>query len=105
MNGKEKTIMLLVFFVVVIVFQTNAIALWIDNVEVTPTQPLDTDIITFNIDGRAGGSPSWVEYDEFYQDETSLCLDVYIDAGMLSAVSFWTHSREISPLAADDYTL
>ena len=90
----------------IMVFSTStATALWIDDVNVIPEQPLEIDIITFNIFGTAGGSPSLVAYDEFSQDGTSLQLDLYVDVGFIPMISDWTYSKDISPLSAETYTL
>ena len=59
----------------------DATSVWIDSVDVIPEQPLETDIITFDISGRASSSPSEVEYDQFTQSGTLLQLDLYVDMG------------------------
>ena len=88
-------------------FSTSAVAttVWIDSVDVNPEQPLDIDFITFNISGQASCGGSHVEYDQFSQDGTSLQLDIYVNMGSTFEVSYWDHSKQIQPLAANDYTL
>jgi hypothetical protein len=76
-----------------------------DNVDVIPYQPLETDIITFDISGLAATSPSWIEYDIFSQNETLLQLDLYIDRGLHYTLSNWTYSKQISPLPPEVYNL
>jgi len=88
----------------VLLFHGTAKAISIDDVNVIPIQPLQTDIITFDIFGIAG-SPSWVEYDQFSQDGISLLLDLHFDMGMLPVVSDWSYSRQIGALAPATYTL
>jgi len=92
---------------IIMCFSTSAAAtsVWLDSVNVIPGQPLDTDLITFNISGQASGSPSEVEYDVFSQNGTSLQLDLYVNIGVFAAISDWDHSKQIQPLAANDYTL
>ncbi len=77
----------------------------IDLVEVVPSQPTEDDIITFDIYGWASQEPSWVEYDEFSQNGSSLQLDLYVNTGDLYSYSDWTYSKQISTLPADTYTL
>jgi hypothetical protein len=108
-KGKmERKIVKITALAIIMCFSTSSAAvtpLWIDNVDVSPEEPLDIDIITFDVYGGASSSWSWVEYDEFYQNGASLQLDVYVNTGIQPMVSYWTHSREIPPLAADTYTL
>jgi len=84
---------------------SSATSVWIDSVDVIPEQPLETDIITFDIVGRASSSPSEVAYDEFTQNGTSLQLDLYVNMGILTMISDWTYSKDISPLLTGTYTL
>jgi hypothetical protein len=100
----EATILFVVLFVFVCQPTTMGIV-GITSVDVIPNQPLETDIITFNISGGASSMPSWVEYDQFSQNGTSLRLDLYIDRGFFQMVSNWTYSRQISPLPPDVYNL
>lgn len=82
-----------------------ATTVWIDSVNIIPEQPFETDIITFNIAGKASTAPSWVEYDLFSQNETLLQLDLYIELGVLYTPSNWTYSKQISPLHPEVYSL
>ena len=104
-RGKMRWRNFIVAAILLAVLQGNAAAIWIDYVEVVPEEPLNIDIITFNIDGRAGGTPSQVAYDEFSQDGTSLQLDLYVDVGMSQAFSNWTYSKQIGMLNAGAYSL
>jgi hypothetical protein len=99
------TILLIIFFVFVGQPAVMGVSLQIDSVDVIPYQPLETDIITFNISGWAATSPSQVEYDLFSQNGTSLQLDLYIERGVLYTPSNWTYSKQISPLPSDVYNL
>jgi len=92
---------------IIMCFTTSAAAtsVWLDSVDVIPGQPLDIDLITFNISGQASNNSSHVEYDQFSQNGTSLQLDLHVDMGMFTAVSYWDHSKQIQPLSANDYTL
>lgn len=90
----------------IMIFSTStATAIWIDSVDVIPEQPLEIDIITFNIFGTASGSPSQVAYDEFSQDGTSLQLDLYVDVGIFPAFSNWTYPKQVGTLNAAAYSL
>lgn len=93
--------------IIIMFFSTSAAAssVSINSVDVIPEQPLEIDIITFDISGLASTMPSWVEYDQFTQNETSLQLDLYVNRGILYAISDWTYSKDISPLPAETYTL
>jgi len=88
-----------------LVFHNNALALNITNVDVIPSQPLNTDLITFSISGWAGNKPSWVDHDLFSQTGTSLRLDLYVAMGTMTADSTWTYSKEIQPLPIGTYSL
>ncbi len=94
-----------VFVLAAVICQTNAVALWVDQVDVIPEMPSDTDIITFDIFGTASGDPSHVAYDEFSQDGTSLQLDLYVDVGLLTGFSNWTYQKQIQPLSPATYSL
>jgi hypothetical protein len=99
------TILLIILFVFLGQPSAMGVSLQIDSVDVIPNQPLDTDIITFNISGWAATSPSGVESDLFSQNGTSLQLDLYIERGIQYSLSNWTYSKQISPLPSDVYNL
>ncbi len=104
-RGKGTTIVFMVFTVLFMFSHQSYSAILINDVDVIPSQPLDIEVITFEIYGEAGHTPSWVEYDQFTQVETFLRLDMYVDTGHFAAISEWTYSKDISPLSADTYTL
>ncbi len=103
----KKRIGIPIFLAVLFIFacQTSAQSIWIMDVNVIPEQPLLTDVITFNISGLASRTPSWVEYDQFSQDGTSLQLDLYVDMDFLTAFSNWTYSKQIGALVPGNYSL
>lgn len=102
----KREIVKVIALTIMMCFSTStAIAIWIDSVDVIPEQPLEIDIITFDIFGTASGSPSQVAYDEFSQDGTSLQLDLYVDVGILPAFSDWTYSKQVGTLIAGAYSL
>lgn len=102
----KREIVKVIVLTIMMCFSTSAgTTVWIDSVDVIPGQPLETDIITFDIAGRASSSPSEVEYDQFTQNGTSLQLDLYVDMGITTMISDWTYSKNISPLSAGTYTL
>ena len=106
-TGEEKRKKKAISFIIVLllVSQASATTVWIDNVVVIPEEPLDIEIITFDIAGRASSGGSHVEYDQFTQNGTSLQLDLYVDMGDTAVISDWTYSKDISPLSAETYTL
>ena len=101
-----KRLIKVIVLTIIMCFSTSTgTSVWIDNVDVTPEQPLEIDIINFDI---SGGAPQWtseVEYDQFTQNGTSLQLDLYVDMGDVPMISDWTYSKNISPLSAGTYTL
>ncbi len=98
-------ILLVLLFVFVCQSKALGVSVGIDSVNIIPNQPIETDIITFDISGWAATSPSWVEYDLFSQNGTSLQLDLYIDRGVHYSFSNWTYSKQISPLLPEIYNL
>jgi hypothetical protein len=103
---KMKTT-LLAIPAVLFMFACQVSANWIGNnsVNVVPSQPTNTDLITFNISGWAVGATSWADHDVFSQTGTSLQLDLYIDAGMGGVGSYWGSSKQIQPLISGTYNL
>ncbi len=102
----KRKIVKIITLTIIMCFSTSAaIAIGIDSVDVIPEQPLEIDIITFNIFGTASGRPSQVAYDQFAQDGTSLQLDLYVDVGMMPAFSDWTYSKQVGTLNAGAYSL
>ena len=99
------TILLVVLFVLVCQPTTMGVTIWIDDVDLIPSQPSDSDLITFSISGTAGYGWPYVVYDQFLQNGTSLRLDLYIEMGNLTIISPWTYSKQIQPLAANNYAL
>jgi hypothetical protein len=108
-KNQRKAILLNVFFMLAMVIcPWNALGgalVGISSVEMIPSLPTETDSITFDVNGWASQAASWVEYDVFSQDGSSLQLDLYIDTGDLFAPSSWTYSKPISALPANSYTL
>ena len=102
----KQTIKILMVFAVLLVFAFQALAgIGIDSVTVIPSQPSDIDLITFNIAGGASYSPSWVTYDLFSQNGTSLQLDLYVNYGFFTSPSTWDYSKQIQPLVPATYSL
>ena len=96
-----------VLFAFLILFACNvpAATVGIDTIDIVPIQPISTDLITFNIMGSASTSSSYVEHDVFSQNATSLQLDLYVKAGVITTPSYWTYSRQLQPLLPATYTL
>ncbi len=103
---KKMNKKILMIFAILLVFACQASAtIGILSVDVVPSQPLDTDLITFNIFGGAAQGDSRVDYDVFSQNGTSLQLDLYVDMGIGDMVDYWDFSKEIQPLAPGTYDL
>jgi hypothetical protein len=101
-----RTKIFIVFAVgLAIACQAMAETVWIDSVDVMPIQPINTDLITFNIAGGAVTASSWVEYDQCQQNGTSLQLNLYVDRGSFQTVSNWSYSKQIQPLLTGTYAL
>jgi hypothetical protein len=106
LRGREISNIVKIIALLIMIFSTSdATAIWIDSVDVIPEQPLEIDIITFDIFGTASGRPSQVAYDQFTRDGTSLQLDLYVDVGVMPAFSNWTYSKQIQPLQPTTYSL
>ncbi len=105
MKRMNKKILMVFVILLELVFHSNVLADTITSVNVVPSQPLNTDLITFNISGTAAYSPSWVASDIFSQNGTSLQLDLYVDMGFSAAISNWNYSKQIQPLVAGIYSL
>lgn len=101
----KKKILMISTVLLLFAGQTLAGSVGILSVGVTPVQPSNTDLITFNIFGWASESSSWVDHDAFAQNGTSLQLDLYVDMGIGRTVSEWTHSKQIQPLLPATYNL
>jgi hypothetical protein len=105
-RGRERSnIAKIITLIIIVCLSNSASAIWIDSVDVIPEQPLEIDIITFDIAGRAGATPSWVEYEQFTQNGASLQLDLYVDTGPFQAISNWSYSKQIGTLNANTYRL
>ena len=102
---KRKIVKVIALTIMCFSTSATATSVSIGSVDVIPEQPLETDIITFDIVGSASCGGSHVEYDQFTRNGTSLQLDLYVDMGDITVVSNWTHSRDISPLSVETYTL
>ncbi len=102
-----NTKILIIFFAILLIFAGHALAgsVTITGVSVVPNQPLNTDLITFNISGMANQTSSWVDHDVFSQNGTSLQLDVYVDMGDLGSGSYWGYPKQIQPLTLGTYSL
>lgn len=103
----KRKIVKVITLTIIMCFSASAAAttVGIVNVDIFPQEPLETDIITFDIFGQASSGGSHVEYDQFTQNGTSLQLDLHVDMGIIPEISDWTHSKDISPLSAETYTL
>lgn len=85
--------------------QASATMIWINSIDVVPSQPLDTDSITFNVLVYTSQSSGWVDHEQFSQNGTSLQLDLYVDYGGLPEEIYWEYSKLIQPLPQENYTL
>jgi len=101
---KKKILMI---FAVLLIFVCQASAKTFDilSVDVVPTQPLDTDLITFSISGWAAHAPCFVDYEVYSPNGTSLRLDLYVDQSGGRYESYWNYSKQIQPLSLGIYNL
>ena len=105
MRQMKKKILMIFAILLVFACQVSARGVGINSVDIIPNQPLNTDLITFNISGSASADPSWVTSDLFSQNGTSLQLDLYVDMGFRTAISYWNYSKQIQPLTPATYNL
>ena len=103
---RMNTKILRVFVVLLICAgQVSANSLDILSVNVIPSQPSNTDLITFSISGWAGNGGSYVDHDVFFQNGTALQLDLYVWQGITDDESNWDYSKQIQPLVQGTYNL
>ena len=103
----KRKIVIVLTLAIIIYFSTSAAAttVGIVAVDMSPQEPSETDIITFDIVGQASSWPSEVGYDEFTQNGMSLQLDLYVDVGTIAMISDWTYEKQIGTLSAGTYSL
>lgn len=77
----------------------------IGNITIDPAQPLTTDFISLNISGGATSGESHIVSSLFQQNENQLSLDLTIDMGLTTVLSFWSHTEQIGTLDFDTYFL
>lgn len=77
----------------------------IEDVHITPEEPLPYDIITIDASGWVGYTGPQVDYTEFLMIDESLQLDMFFLVGDLPAVTPWSYSEDIPSLDAGSYTL
>jgi hypothetical protein len=102
---KKKSGFLTSFIIVLLlVCQASANFAWIDDVVVIPSQPLDIDVITLDISGSASSGGSHIVSSLFQQEENQLTLDLTIDMGITTEISYWSHSEQIGTLVPGTYS-
>ncbi|MFA5554249.1 MAG: PEP-CTERM sorting domain-containing protein [Phycisphaerae bacterium] len=107
-RGMTRVVLFVFILSSIVICPWNALGdeyIWIETVNIIPSQPTEADIITFDISGWGGGTPSWVEEEVYSLNGNFLQLDLYIDVGAYRALSKWTHLKQISPLPEGTYTL
>jgi len=83
----------------------SPILIYIEDVDITPQVPTMLDIINIDVLGGASCSGSQVEYSEFSRNGTSLQLDLFVDVGILTIPSTWSHLKQVGPFDAESYSL
>lgn len=83
----------------------SPIQIHIEDVDITPLVPTMLDIINIDVLGGASLSGSQVEYSEFSQNGTALQLDLFVDVGILTIPSTWSHLEQVGPFDAESYSL
>jgi len=101
MNGRGKAIVLQFITLLAVTFQAHAT---ITDVNILPTIPALTDPITIIVSG-VEGSPAQITNTDFWVNDNSLSLDIYLDIGIIPVVTPWTHSEYIGTLPAGVYDL
>ncbi len=102
---KTKIAMIIAAMVLVSSASGSPIVIYIEDVDITPQVPSMWDMVNINVLGGASGSGSQVEYSEFSQNGTSLQLDLFVDVGILTIPSTWSHLEQVGPFAAESYSL
>jgi len=77
----------------------------ITDVFIFPEEPMVIDPITIFVSGVESGGPVTIDNSDFQIDGTSLTLDIYMDIGLLTVVTPWSHSEDIGLLGAGIYEL
>ncbi len=77
----------------------------ITDVFIFPEEPIVINPITIFVSGVESGGGVTIDNSDFQIDGTSLTLDIYIDIGLLTVVTPWSHSEDIGLLGAGIYEL
>ena len=75
----------------------------IDNVYITPSEPMFTDPITIHSSGGASRGPVSITNTDFTIDGSCLELDIHLYLGPF--ISYWSHSEDIGILPIGTYDL
>ena len=75
------------------------------DVDTLPVTPIYTDVITIFTSGIEGAGGVTVTNSVFDVDGTDLTLDLYLEIGLLTVSTPWSHSEIIGTLVPADYNL
>jgi len=102
---RRKILIIIAAMVLVSSASGSPIVIYIDDVDITPQVPTMLDIININVAGGASGADSHVEYSELSQNGTALQLDLFVDVGILTIPSTWSHLEQVGLFDAESYSL
>jgi len=97
-----KTNLAKVIFTIMII--PAAINAGITEVSILPPTPTVIDPITISVSGIEG-SPAQVTNTDFFVNDNSLLLDIYLSLGITPVVTPWTYSESIGTLPTGVYDL
>jgi len=89
----------------VIGFMTDTADATIIDVNIAPSSPGILDEIRITTSGMEGSGPVFVTNSDFWMDENTLHLDLFLNVGSFQMVTPWSHSEDIGTLAGGMYDL
>ena len=101
---KKASFLISLIIVLLLACQASANFASIEDIVVIPSQPLDIDVITLDISGLASSGNSYIVSSLFQQEGNQLALDLTIDMGIITVISFWSHSEQIGTLVPGTYS-
>jgi hypothetical protein len=77
----------------------------ITNVSISPGMPTFQDPITILVNGQEGAGPVQITDTDFFINDNSLILDLYLHVGFADIITPWSHSEVIGTLSFGNYDL
>ena len=84
---------------------TSVLKAEIYNAYITPEFPTVSDDMTIFVEGIEGSGPVNIYDTHFTMNGTSLTLDLYIETGFLTVITYWNHPENIGTLPSAQYDL